>query len=155
MTHKWRENKKFVEQMWKKGQSGNPAGPGKLGPRPPKPGSMTFTLREISEERIRVAGIRDRIAAREVIARMAMDLLTEGKTTYVDGTEFRISTTQWKELMEWVFSRLDGPPNQKIDITSGDEPLGPKLDLSSLSDEELVLFAGILRKAGSGSSILE
>lgn len=107
---------------WKKGQSGNPRG------RPPKSQALTEILRRLGSRTIEDTDGRRR-ARKRVVARLLWDIVTtgrallpvgdDGKTQVITVKSFR----DWFECVKWLYERVDGPPRQEIDVTSGGQPI--------------------------------
>jgi hypothetical protein len=98
---------------WKPGQSGNPNG------RPKKDRALTEILKRAGSHTVEVDG--KNISGRQLLARMTWEGLTTGSVTFPDGKTLQLSPADWKDLLKWIYTHIDGPPKSEMDITSGGE----------------------------------
>ena len=100
---------------WKPGQSGNPNG------RPPKQRALTEILERAGGRTVEIEG--KKVSGRRLVARMAWEGLTTGIVTFPDDKILTLSPTDWKDLLKWIYTHVDGPPKTELDVTSGGERL--------------------------------
>ena len=108
-----------------KGQCNNRRG------RPKDGKSWAAVLDLLCEERIKIGDID--MTKKEAICRKILKLASEGE--------------RW--AIEALMDRIDGKPKMQIDQVIQSE-VTQKIDLTSLSDEELRALAEIQRKSGAG-----
>lgn len=109
---------------WKPGQSGNPAG------RPPKSRALTDLLEIAGNKAIEDVDGKKR-AGKRVLARLIWEIAVTGQCTMPDGKVLAVeSVAEWKEVMKFLYSHIDGPPPKAIDLTSGGEPVKAYVNVS-------------------------
>lgn len=98
-------------------------------PRKAQEPRMLTTLLELAGRRSTfVAGDHPkRMAKQKVVAEMVWDLAITQRTVLPDGEEMVLSAREWVDLVKWLYSQVDGPPKQTVDLTSGDKPIGFKV----------------------------
>jgi hypothetical protein len=97
------------------GQSGNPSG------RPKKERALTDALERAGSAMLEVDG--KRVSGKQLIARLAWQGLTTGEIQFPDESKMRLSPQDWKDLLKWIYSHVDGPPKTNIDVTSNNETI--------------------------------
>ena len=95
---------------FQKGQSGNPSG------RPPKSRALTAILEKAGGRTLEVDG--KRVAGRRLVARYLWEAATTGTVTMVDGKALKLSPRDWLDVVKWLYSQIDGPPKQEMDVTT-------------------------------------
>jgi hypothetical protein len=65
----------------------------------------------------------ERISGRHLLARQVWEGITTGFITMADGRKLALSPQDWKDFVKWVYSHIDGPPRQELDITSDDKAI--------------------------------
>lgn len=97
------------------GQSGNIKG------RPPKKRALTEILERAGGRSVNHDGRR--VAGRRALAAMVWEGLLTGVVSFPDGKSIRLGPADWKDLVKWLYTHIDGPPSVKMDITSAGERL--------------------------------
>ena len=97
------------------GQSGNPKG------RPKKDRALTAILERAGGRSLEVDG--KKVAGRQLVARMAWEGITTGQVSFPDGKTLKLSPTDWKDLLKWIYQHVDGPPRLDVDLTSGGDKI--------------------------------
>lgn len=100
---------------WKKGESGNPNG------RPKKGFGLTDILSRAGSKSVKIAG--KGMSRKRLVAQLVWQATAEGYVEFPDGRREMIDVDTWLALVKWLYTRVDGPPRQSMDVTSGDEPL--------------------------------
>jgi len=100
---------------WKKGESGNPNG------RPKKGFGLTDILSRAGAKSVQIAGRG--MSRKRLVAQLVWQATTEGYVEFPDGRREEIDINTWLAFVKWLYDRVDGPPKQAMDVTSGDEPL--------------------------------
>lgn len=61
---------------------------------------------------------------RKLIAEMVLTAITTGKVYYLDGQEAQIGSKEWVDFVKWLYTHIDGPAPQKVQLSSPvDEPI--------------------------------
>lgn len=100
---------------WKKGQSGNPNG------RPPKSRALTAILERASAKTVEINGRR--VASRRLVAALLWEAAACGRVTLPSGEELIFTPKDWLETIRFLYTQIDGPPKQGLDLTSDGKPL--------------------------------
>ena len=112
---------------WKKGVSGNPNG------RPPKSRALTEILARKGGSRVVDVDGKQR-GGKHIVARALWELAATGKTELMneDGVKvLEVGAKGWFEIVKWLYSQIDGPPRQQLDIdanVTNDEDYRNKLE---------------------------
>jgi hypothetical protein len=104
-----------------KGTSNNPRG------RPKKKRALTEALERAGSKTIEVDG--KKVSGKQLAARLAWQLVIEGRVELPDGRELKADLDEWLSAVKWIFSQIDGPPKQEMDVTSDGEKITFTLDL--------------------------
>jgi hypothetical protein len=100
---------------WTTGKSGNPAG------RKPRTRDFTTFLEEAGKVKTTWLGKDKR--RYEVIAEIVWQGLMSGEITLPNSKKVIVlSLTDWKDLAKWLYTQVDGPPRQEVDLTTNDKP---------------------------------
>lgn len=100
---------------WQPGQSGNPKG------RPKKGQALTEILRRAGSKTFEGPDGR-RVASKRWMAQVVWRLVTHGEVTLLDGKKLEVENLkEWKELVEWLLTRVDGPPIERKEIATEDQ----------------------------------
>jgi len=99
----------------KKGTTNNPKG------RPPKSRALSEILEKAGSKTVEVDG--KRVAGKQLVARMAWELVATGRTTFPDGRVLKADFREWFEAVKWIYAQVDGPPKQAFEV--GGEGGGP------------------------------
>lgn len=91
-----------------KGTTNNPRG------RPPKGRALSEILEKAGSKTVEVDG--KRVAGKQLVARMAWELVATGKTTFADGRVIKADFREWFEAVKWVYAQIDGPPKQAFEV---------------------------------------
>ena len=102
---------------WKPGQSGNPNG------RPPKSRALTDLLEAAGSKTVEdLSGKKQ--AGKRVLARLVWEMVLTGQAEMPNGKMLTVDDVkEWKELVKFIYSHIDGPPRAELDITSGGQPI--------------------------------
>jgi hypothetical protein len=58
------------------------------------------------------------VAGKRVLAALLWEAATTGKATMPEGTELQLAPNDWLAIVKMLYSQIDGPPPQSIDLTS-------------------------------------
>ena len=97
------------------GQSGNPKG------RPKKKRALTDVLERAGSKTVEVDG--KKVSGKNLVARMAWELVTTGRVSLPDGRTLVADLDDLMSAVKWIYSQVDGPPKQEMDVTSDGEKL--------------------------------
>ena len=61
------------------------------------------------------------VAGKRVLAALLWEAATTGKTTMPSGTELQLAPQDWIVITKLLYSQIDGPPPQSLDLTSKGE----------------------------------
>jgi hypothetical protein len=106
------------------GQSGNPNG------RPKKERALTDLLEKAGSATVVYDG--QSISGKRLVARMVWQGILTGEVKFPDGKKMRLSPTDWKSFVNWIYTHIDGPPKSELDITSD----GEKIVVQVVKDED-------------------
>lgn len=94
---------------FEKGQSGNPNG------RPVKNRAWTEILEKAGGKTVEVDG--KAVARKRLIADMVMQAASTGVVTFPDATALRAEFKEWADFVKWIYTHIDGPAKQEVDLT--------------------------------------
>lgn len=57
------------------------------------------------------------------MARLVWDVVVTGEAVLPDGKVLKVSPKDWLETVRWLYSHIDGPPKQQVDLTSMGEQI--------------------------------
>ena len=101
---------------WKKGVSGNPKG------RPPKGRALTEILKVSLDKKVLGKGARRaRIRAKTRLAEMAIEGLISGEIEFGNGKKIKLSASDWKDMMKWIYTHVDGSAIIRQEISAPSE----------------------------------
>lgn len=103
---------------FQKGQSGNPAG------RPKKGATLSDLLygRLCDNIQDHDRSRKDK-PAKDVLSRIIIELATNGRAKLADGSLMVLDASEYLRLLEFVFNRIDGKPQQAVDVTTDGAPV--------------------------------
>jgi hypothetical protein len=131
---------------FKPGQSGNPKG------RPKKGLALTDLLeKELNKTALDIDGRRHQ--NKRILARVAVEAATTGSVTFVKlsptgephNVTQRIDPRDWMTWAKYIIDRVDGPPKQRVDVTTDDESLNEGARISE--DRRDAIIAAIFERA--------
>jgi len=94
------------------GESGNPNG------RPRKKWALTEILKTKGGKI--VPYFDRRVSGKHLIAELLWQFATTGRVRFPDGHELSTeSVDEWLRVVQYIYTRVDGPPQQTMDVTSG------------------------------------
>lgn len=70
------------------------------------------------------------LTRRKLIAEMVLTALTDGAIYFMDGSEVKIGSKEWLEMVRWVYTHIDGPAPTKVQMSS---PEGEALRIEDAS----------------------
>ncbi len=105
----------MAKHLWKPGESGNPNG------RPPKHRALTEILSKAGSRTVEYEGRR--ISGKRLVARLLWLLATTGKAAMPEGAVLMVSPSEWLDVVKFLYTQIDGPPKQEMDLTSGGQPI--------------------------------
>lgn len=97
---------------WQSGQSGNPKG------KPPKARQLATRLAVALSHRLERDG--KTVSGKDLLARLVVDAVFSGSLQFPDGTRMAFGPDDWKDLVKFVYSHIDGPAVQKVAPTTPD-----------------------------------
>lgn len=92
------------------GQSGNPKG------RPKKERALTDLLERAGSASVEING--QNISGKRLMARMIWQGVLTGEVEFPDKKKMRLSPTDWKSFVQWIYSHIDGPPKAEVDLNT-------------------------------------
>ena len=101
---------------WQQGQSGNPNG------RPPKHRALTEILEKQGSRTVEDIDGKNRNGKR-IVARLLWEGVTTGIVSFPGGRVLKLGSVDWKDIVKFLYSQIDGPPKSELDVTSGGESI--------------------------------
>ncbi len=113
---------------YKPGQSGNPHG------RPKKDRALTALLDSAGGKTIEVDG--KKVSGRRLLARQVWEGITTGVISFPGEKKMILSPQDWKDFVKWLYTHLDGPPVQSVDLTTKGEKLSGIIQIIEHDNDE-------------------
>jgi hypothetical protein len=101
--------------LFQPGQSGNPKG------RPKKTRALTDLLERAGSATVEFNG--QNISGKRLMARMVWSGVLSGEVEFPGGKKMRLSPSDWKAFVQWIYTHIDGPPKAEMDITSAGDAI--------------------------------
>ena len=136
-----------------KGQTGNPNG------RPLKTRALTVILEKAGAKAVVVDG--KKVSGKQLLANLAWEAVLRGRVNLLaddsqpvqikDGepvpTFLELDAKQWIDMVQWLYSHIDGPPKQQMELTGKDD--GPLQMQHTLGTDDLLTLLGAIKADGS------
>jgi len=119
------------------GISGNPSG------RPPKKRALTETLEKWGHKTVVYNG--KPVAGRLLLSRLIWQGITTGTITFPDGSILHLGPTDWKDLLKFLYSQIDGPPPADLHLSGAD---GGTIQVDLLPPSEIAARVAALMASG-------
>lgn len=115
-----------------KGQTANPNG------RPKKDRALTAMLEAAGARTVERAnpdtGDVEKVTLRKAAIAGVWQGLTEGQVTFLNGSKLPLYSKDYVELVKWLFTHIDGPPKQQVELSS--DPNAPLKVLVEYADPD-------------------